>query len=585
MTTFLDNNKFAISYSARRASRLSSSLDPDWQDGNVCIDSIRNALFEAGWLFVNPYRTAPFPSGSPIPLGSASLASAYAAGQGYMELNLEEDGIGTGDFTLLSLPHIYDSGTHVTTPLRFLLNTGIALYQFYSGAADQTNSYPALLPISSSCTLSGVARPLRCFVTCVAGRDVDLPACFTLSQVRGLSASAQGVFTTGFFQLNQFFWWCDHAGDSTVITAVLPNACIPATRYGPVTTSGGRKIRSFHIDDFVAAFNSTSCGLYGTLGRFWKCRQEHPDLDGAGTFPGTDTFLHLDWVAAIGRDSGTGLLDGTADMSGTIGNNPVVFCDFFDMPGLSGAIPGQGASGGGWVMTNPTADITVAIRQTVYGGYDILFQFADSRSSIDYHPFFYGIVKHAVEYTLLGGNTYPFPPRVHPVYRTVANSRGFAIVDTINPPDLAQSQLLAVSPHLLQEQIDGGATKSVLIVGPSNLNLGLVWYNSLCSVSIDGAPFSTFKASGPSIPGVVTAAFGFSVPLLTSNNRAFLENAWVMFAGSTDAESQIQGRVTDAIMLTEPGIIGQSFLLDGHTFYCVCSQDGSPAASLWMAGD
>ncbi len=44
MTDFLRNNDFKVAWSSNRVSGLEASLDPDWQDANVCIDSERVSL-------------------------------------------------------------------------------------------------------------------------------------------------------------------------------------------------------------------------------------------------------------------------------------------------------------------------------------------------------------------------------------------------------------------------------------------------------------------------------------------------------------------------------------------------------------
>jgi len=575
MTDFLNNNSFSVRYSDKRANLSARAIDSDWFDGNACIDTVRNTLFTAGWSFVNPLKIA---GGGTMLLGSAVLQTDYHRGQGYMEL-ADTAGPGTA---LSSLPYYINgnpdyAAVGAIVPLRFLLKSAQGLYQFESG-----NFATAFL-----------GPGMRLGVRFDGGVDMDLPAGTVLNQIRGLPAYAERwPWSNGNFSGTLYFWMYDRAANNWAETT------LPGGNCGQVNDRFGSFILARHesagIGPFLAGVNSPSavCSPLA-IGRAWQFRQPPqivfiPDTDGLDR--------SLDWVAQTGRDSVTGDLNFKADMTGTIGNNAVTFFDFETLAFFTG--PQPTASGGGWVMTSPGGEITVIIRQSVDPSSELVgmeFLFADSRSSIVYDSFFYGRPSGAVSYKLWGGlgGRIGHPPQV-PDYRIIASSLGFAIIDVLNDPGNARNCLLAVCPRLAQEQLDGGATKSVLIVGPNNLNQGMAWDQTF-SVSNDGADFITSTALAFTRAGICTAAFGFNYPLLTSNGRTFLQNAWVMAppAGRDGPESQILGRVPDCLVLTGDQPQGYRFSFDGHTFICIATQGPGtgvggrdrPVCSLWMAAD
>ncbi len=576
MTAFLSNNDFSVAYSGKRVLAQASSLDQDWQDAGVCIDTIRNALFRAGWRFVNPYKTG---GGVAMPLGSAILVHPYVAGTGYMDF-----------YSIGSLPNWGDreeAGTWL--PLRSLLSGPTGLYLVPSqGQWLDDDGHPYDGP--------GIRVALDFVVD--SGFDTDLPQGAILSQVRGLSASQHAALTPGIaYFINQFFWFYDRAGHFSAFTSFTTPFCSEVNRYGPsrwktvgVLVSG--------IDGFIAAITSKGCEGLASPAYGWKFRKVPEPHFG---HPG-----HLDWVATTGRDSISGEIDQTDDMTGTIGNNPLVSFWTPISPYFGGKTTDYAATGGGWVMSSPGGEITVAITQNRASllTSHILFQFADSRSSIPYDEFFYGEVKGAVEYVLAGGiNSVVYGAPILPLYKIIASTLGFSIIDVANTNNDGRggfNSLMVTCPRLIDEQITGGARSSVLIVGPHNLNHGMSWL-STCSIANDGKPgqgaasFATFAAGfGFSNPGMVTDAFESAYPLQTSNGRVFAENAWVMAAPLEGVEAQILGRIPDALVLTGSNgapDVGQAFSFEGHRFVCISTQgpgteDRSyPVCSLWLAYD
>ena len=588
MTDFLHNNDFAVRYSDLRSNHLAHPTDPHWLDANSCIDTIRNALFEAGWSFVNPLKIG---DGSPMPLGAAILATSYAPGDSFMNFD---------PASIKTLPHKEDGGGNVTVMMRTLLRTSSssALYQVLGDSADQTaflianGSIPPLSPPG-----------FRIFVFAVAGLDAPLPTGSILPQVRGLPAYRESGLATGSFAGFMYGWFADRAGTAsgTVVGTVPPGPDPGATvELGP--NSPKNHIISAGIDNFVGA-------MAAAVGDSWKFRREHPGDEGPGSYPDSDTFHALDFVTTTGRDSSVGLPDFSNDMTGTIGNNALLHLDVFTagFQFNGSALPDNlgTTTGGGWVMSNPGSEITLIVRQCLEVGasthFDAIeFLFADSRSSIRYSPFFYGRPAGAVSYQIYGARgLLRLSGAGEPEYRVIASSHALAIVDAKNatvpnPATLANNCLLVCAPRLAQEQLDGGATRSVLIVGPNNLNQGMAWDQTF-SVSNDGADFITSTALATTRAGICTTAFGFNYPLLTSNGRTFLQNAWVMAppAGRDGPESQILGRVPDCLVLTGDQPQGYRFSFDGHTFVCIATQGpgtGSggrdrPVCSLWMAAD
>ncbi len=594
MTSFLHNNDFSVVYSDRRATQLVSAVDAYWLDSNACIDAIRNTLFSAGWDFVNPLAT--------FALGTAVLKEAYHPGDGFLSLDMSAPGF-------KSIPHKEDGGGNVTAIMRCLLvafssdpprTQKRGIYLILADSSDQTASLIALGKIPPI-----PPTAFRVSVYPDGGDDFTLPAGYTLPQVRGLPAFRESALTVGSYAGSgiPYSWFADRAGTAHGHCWITGppgpnNGCLVET--GPVSLTG--EIISGGIANWLNAQN-------GVFIDSWKFRQEHPDEEGAGSYPDSDTFHAIDFVTTVGRDSALRLIDFTNDMTGTIGNNALLHFDYYtagpnftaySMPDNLGI-----TNGGGWVMANPGGEITVAIRQSLDTAGSVHFDaieflFPDSRSSILFSPFFYGRPVNAVSYRLYAARSdLGRLGSITPQYRVIANSHGFVIIDDANghgptPAVLANNCLLAVAPRLAQEQLDGGATKSVLVAGPDNLNHGCAWDQTF-SVSLDGSDYTTSTALSTTRAGICTAAFGFNYPLRTSNARVFIQNAWAMAppGGRDGPESIILGRVPDALVLTGDAPQGDSFSFDGHTFFCIATQGPGtgtggldrPVCSLWMAAD
>lgn len=207
--------------------------------------------------------------------------------------------------------------------------------------------------------------------------------------------------------------------------------------------------------------------------------------------------------------------------------------------------------------------------------------------SFPYEPYTWKAPGPNPTYTLLGYGVFGLAT---PRYRIIATPFSFCIYDLANGDNPRGNSLFACAPS-----VDPGKMPALItsraIIGPGGL-MGSTTWGQTCSFALNFF-YQTFGGRSLGFPGLAAGIYPFSQPLLATNGKPILSNAYLMapldgsaaYYGTETGESTVVGKIWDGLVLSQTGVKGSRFSYDGHVFECVSSQSVGSVSSLWLAVD